>query len=79
MFTGRFFKELNTYYVFTDNEKMVILYPDGNYSILSVGDRLSYGGKFTQEMYKDGLSRCVGTAEFSLDNISWAWRKEEVA
>lgn len=78
MFKGRFFKELNTYYVFSDG-KMTILYPDGNYSELSVGDSLSYGGKFTQEMYKEGLSRCVGNAEFSLDKISWAWCRKEIA
>lgn len=78
MFTGRFFKELNTYYVFSDG-KMTILYPDGIYSILSVGDSLSYGGIFTQEMFKEGLSRCVGTAEFSLDRISCAWCRKEIA
>lgn len=78
MFKGRFFKELNTYYVFSDG-KMTILYPDGIYSVLSVGDSLSYGGIFTQEMFKEGLSRCVGTAEFSLDRISCAWRKEDVS
>lgn len=76
---GRFFKELDTYYVFTNDDKMAILYPSGGHTILSVGDTLSYGGKFTQEMLKEGLSRCVGTAEFSLDRISWAWCRKEIA
>ena len=71
---GRFFKELNTYYVFPEDGKMAVLYPDGNHTLLSVGDNLSYGGKFTQEMLKEGLSRCIGTAEFALDHLTWRWK-----
>ena len=71
---GRFFKELNTYYVFPEDGKMAILYQDGSHTLLAVGDNLSYGGKFTQEMLKEGLSRCIGTAEFALDHLTWKWK-----
>lgn len=76
---GRFFKELDTYYVFPEDGKMAILYPDGGHTILYVGDNLAYGGKFTQEMLKEGLSRCIGTADFSLDHLSWKWKKTDIA
>ena len=75
---GRFFKELDTYYVFPEDGRMAILYPDGGHTILSVGDNLAYGGKFTQEMLKEGLSRCIGTADFSLGNPSSSWGKADI-
>ena len=76
---GRFFKELNTYYVFPEDGKMAILYQDGSHTLLAVGDNLSYGGKFTQEMLKEGLSRCIGTAEFALDHLTWRWKMTKEA
>lgn len=74
---GRFFKELGTYYVFPEDGKMAILYPNGGHTLLSVGDNLAYGGKFTHEMLKEGLSRCIGTAEFALDHLTWKWKMTE--